>query len=193
MMNSLKKTDSEIWNEVLSGKNAAWRDLVARYQTLVYAVSTRSGLSMGDAQDCFQQVWYLLYKNRKKISDPSRISAWLVTTAKREAIRLRKSTARVDVDIEEIIVADPGLLADEVLEQIEEQFHLETGLKMLDERCREMLYAMFFAPENKSYDEIAQEVGIAVNSIGPIRRRCLERLKQILQEIGYLNVRTSLK
>lgn len=185
----MKKTDLEIWKEVLSGKSGAWEELVVRYQQLVYAVASRAGLNMGDVEDCFQQVWYLLYKNRKKISDPSRISAWLVTTAKREAIRLSKRTGSANSDIDDIIVADTDPLPDEILEKIEEQVHLETGLKMLDERCRDLLYAMFFAPENKSYDEIAKDVGIAINSIGPIRRRCLERLKKILEEIGYLEVR----
>ncbi len=187
------KTDLEIWKEILTGKSGAWEELVVRYQALVYAVASRAGLDMGDVQDCFQQVWYLLYKNRKKISDPSRISAWLVTTAKREAIRLRKRASTIDVDIEEVKVAASDLLPDEMLEKLEEQFHLETGLKMLDERCRDLLYAMFFASENKSYDNIAKDLGIAINSIGPIRRRCLERLKKILEESGYLNVRTKKK
>jgi len=189
----LGKTDLEIWKEVLAGKSGAWKELVVRYQALVYAVASRAGLTMGDVEDCFQQVWYLLYKNRKKISDPSRISAWLVTTSKREAIRLSKRASSIDTDIEEIKVAASDPLPDEILEKIEEQVHLETGLKMLDDRCRDLLYAMFFAPENKSYDEIAKDAGIAVNSIGPIRRRCLERLKKILEENGYLDVRTKKK
>ena len=186
----MKKTDLEIWNEVLGGDPGAWKELVVRYQALVYAVASRAGLDTGDVQDCFQQVWYLLYKNRKKISDPSRISAWLVTTAKREAIRLSKRASKGDIDIEEVSVADSNPLPDELIEKIEEQFHLETALKMLDERCRDMLFAMFFASGNKSYDDIAKDLGIAINSIGPIRRRCLERLKKILEEKGFLDVLT---
>jgi len=190
MKSYLGKTDLEVWREMLGGDTGAWAELVRRYQALVYAVATRAGLDMGDVEDCFQQTWYLLYRNRKKISDPSRVSAWLVTTAKREAIRLSKRSSTGDVDIEEIKIADTRPLQDEELEKIELQAQLEIGLKSLDERCRNMLYAMFFAPENKSYDDIALEVGIAVNSIGPIRRRCLERLKKILVENGYLGVLT---
>lgn len=186
----MSRTDPEIWKEVLAGKSGAWKELVNRYQALVYAVATRAGLTMGDVEDCFQQVWYLLYKNRKNISDPSRLSAWLVTTAKRESIRLNRRSGLVDTEIEALNVADTGPLQDETLEALELQSQLEIGLKMLETRCREMLYAMFFAPENKSYDEIAKDIGIAPNSIGPIRRRCLERLKKILEENGYLDVRT---
>ena len=37
--------------------------------------------------------------------------------------------------------------------------------------------------------EIARLLGIAPNSLGPIRRRCLERLKQILIQNGASYVR----
>jgi RNA polymerase sigma factor (sigma-70 family) len=189
----LHRTDKEIWKEVLRGSSAAWQELVKRYQALVYAVATRAGLSISDVEDCFQQVWYLLYKNRNKITDPSRISAWLVTTSKRESIRLSRRSAGSDSEAEENSLADQSPLQDEELETVELQAHLEIALDLLDERCRQMLYAMFFAPENKSYEEIAQDIGIAINSIGPIRRRCLEKLKKILEENGYLDVRTKKK
>jgi RNA polymerase sigma factor (sigma-70 family) len=189
----LKHTDSEIWKEILSGDPSAWKELIIRYEALVYAVATRAGLDISDVEDCFQQVWYLLYKNRKKIIDPSRISAWLVTTAKRESIRLSKRSNAADTDIEDLNLSDRSKLADEELEVVERQAHLEIALNMLEERCRKMLYAMFFAPENKSYDDIAKDIGIASNSIGPIRRRCLERLRGILEENGYLDVRTKKK
>lgn len=178
---------------MLAGSADAWGLLVKRYQALVYAVATRAGLDIVDVEDCFQQVWYLLYKNRKKITDPSRISAWLVTTAKRESIRLSRQSSATDSNIEDFEFSDTGALQDEELEKLESQSHLEIALNELEPRCREMLYAMFFAPENKSYDDIAGEIGIAVNSIGPIRRRCLERLKKIMEEKGYLDVRTKKK
>lgn len=185
----MARTDLEIWQDVLAESTDAWKELMWRYQALVYAVASRAGLEMGDVEDCFQQVWYLLYKNRKKISEPSRLSAWLVTTAKREAIRLSMRSRHSMTDIDDVSIADKRGLQDEELEKLELQAHLENCLKMLDRRCSQMLYAMFFAPEEKTYKEIANEIGIAVNSIGPIRRRCLERLKKLLEETGYLAVR----
>jgi len=37
------RTDIELWQDILAGDNAAWNDLVRRYQALVYAVVTRAG------------------------------------------------------------------------------------------------------------------------------------------------------
>jgi RNA polymerase sigma factor (sigma-70 family) len=183
------RTDNELWQDILTGDNAAWNELVRRYQALVYAVVTRAGLSMADAADCFQQTWVLLFRHRHRLHDPSRLSAWLVTTAKREALRLRRRAARESGDPLELdlIASDP--LPDEALEQLERQTQLEIALKELDSRCRQVVKALFFAPEEKSYEEIARSFGLSVNSLGPVRRRCLERLKQILADHDFIDVR----
>ncbi len=186
---AVHKTDIELWEEILHNRPESWKELVNRYQRLVYAVATRSGLSLADAADCFQQTWVLLYQNRRKLKDPSRISAWLVTTAKREAMRLRRladkdSTAEIDSD-----EPDPAPLPDVALEQLECQIHLELALKQIDPRCRRILEEFFFAAEEESYEVIARKLGLAPNSLGPIRRRCLEKLKEILIGNGYLRER----
>lgn len=183
------RTDIELWQDILTGDNAAWNDLVRRYQALVYAVVTRAGLSMADTADCFQQTWVLLFRHRHRLHDPSRLSAWLVTTAKREAMRSRRRMARESGDPLELDSIAPDPLPDEALEQLERQAQLEIALKELDPRCRQVVEALFFAPEEKSYEEVARGFGLSVNSLGPVRRRCLERLKQILADHEFIDVR----
>jgi len=176
-------SDSDLWQCIVEGQADAWEELVRRYQPLVYTVATRAGLSVADAADCFQQTWVALYTNRKRITDPSRLSAWLVTTAKRETIRLLKRNSRhSDLD-DGPELADQSLLPDEEMVTLEIQGRLESGLKRLDIRCRKLLTALFFEPEERSYDEISADLGIAPNSVGPIRGRCLKRLKALLGEI----------
>ncbi len=185
----MKRTDIEIWSEVLAGRSTAWNELIDKYQSLVYAVATRAGLSMADAADCFQQTFVLLYQHRQRISDPSRLSAWLVTTAKRESIRLGRQSSSVKEPEPGSEPADNSPLQDELLEQTERQALLEIALKQLDDRCQALLKALFFAPEELSYEQIAKSVGIAFNSLGPIRGRCLQRLRKLLEESGYVDVR----
>jgi len=182
----MSKTDTELWREVLSGNAEAWRELVRRYQSLVYAVSTRAGLSAADAADCFQQTWVALYENRRKLENPSRLSAWLVTTAKREAIRLRRLTQRECDEIGADEQEDKNPLPDEELAIMERQAHLEIAMKELGPRCRELIKLFFYAPEKQTYEEIAATLGMAGNSLGASRRRCLNRLKEILVKNGFL-------
>ena len=95
----MSKSDSEIWQLILRSDKKAWEILVNRYQALVYTIPSRAGLNLADCADCFQQTWLLLYENRKKVKDPSRIAAWLATTAKRETLkRLRQREVGGDVD-----------------------------------------------------------------------------------------------
>ncbi len=182
-------SDFELWQAVLEGDSRAWETLIRRYQALVYAVATRIGLSQVDAADCFQQTWLMLFNNRKKLADPSRLSAWLVTTAKREAIRLKFKLGADPGEVDDHDLVDQNPLPDEELIGLERQSQIETAIGQLDPRCRKLVEAFFFAEQECSYEQIAESLGIAPNSLGPIRRRCLERLKRILEECGYLEVR----
>ena len=182
-------SDAELWNDILLGSSIAWSHLIRRYQNLVYAVAARSGLSYADASDCFQQTWVLLYKNRDTIKDPARLSAWLATTAKREALRLKRRNAQ-SISIDALPdPADPGELPDDSLLRIEQQAKIETAIGLLDERCRYLMDLIFFGEEKLSYEQIAGKMGFSSNALGPARRRCLERLRKILTECGYLDAR----
>ncbi|MFH2034820.1 MAG: sigma-70 family RNA polymerase sigma factor [Candidatus Zixiibacteriota bacterium] len=189
------KSDSELWSEIVNGSSKAWEVLVKRYQALVYTVAMRMGLSQADAADCFQQTWSLLFQYSSKLRDPSRLSAWLVTTAKREALRLKRRVSENYMQIshsdnsQEDRISPSGVefasqnpLPDKELEILERQAQLEIALKEIGGRCQELLETIFFSPEDKSYREIAQSLGMAYNSIGPLRQRCLEKLKKILEK-----------
>lgn len=183
------KTDRELWSEILRGSNAAWGELVKRYKSLVYGVCTHVGLSLTDSADCFQQTWVLLHQNRLRINDPGRLSSWLVTTAKREGIRLKNRPKVGDYEVAVSEQPDPSPRPDEEMEQLEAQAHLEAGLKELDPVCRELLREFFFAEEERSYAEIAQSLGYSANTLGAKRMRCLDKLRRILQAHGYFEER----
>lgn len=185
----MRKSDREIWADVLAGKAKAWTELVNRYQSLVYSVATRSGLSSAEAGDCFQHTWIALYQNRESLKDPNQLSSWLSTTARREAYRIKKRAGTSESVAKAPEPIDSSELPDETLERLELQRQFEEALSEIDGRCRELLFALFFSPQEESYKEIADRLGIAMNSLGPTRQRCLEKLKKTLIQLGYLDVR----
>ena len=187
----MPRSDVEIWQEILSGDAKAWKELIKRYQALVNTVAVRSGLSMADAADCFQTTWVRLYENRYRIQDSSRLSAWLVTTAKREAMRLRRIDDRSDPDEQLIDNLPSDSAPDAELELLQQQSLLENGLAEIDERCRKLLQALFFSEDELSYEDVSKQVGISFNSLGPIRQRCLAKLKSSLENLGFVDVRNS--
>ena len=183
-MSRSEQSDAELWSAVCGDDESAWRQLVDRYKALVYSVCTYTGLTMAESADVFQDTWLQLFRHRHNLQDPTKISSWLVTTTRRESVRVRKRNARLTNQIDSN-TPDCRDLPDTQLEQLELQAHLEIALKEIDQPCRKLLLAFFFAEVEQTYDDIARTMGYSPNTLGAKRRRCLERLKQILIDLGY--------
>jgi RNA polymerase sigma factor (sigma-70 family) len=142
-------------------------------------------LSQSDADDCTQQVWLLLYNHLDAIREPDRLASWLAKSAFRLARRQAAKSAnrtRLKATIE---TENIQTLPDEAIEQLERQAELEYAIRQLDGKCRQLIEALFFASEDRTYADIAKSLGMPLNSLGPTRTRCLEKLKKILKELGY--------
>jgi RNA polymerase sigma factor (sigma-70 family) len=186
-------SDEDLLRDCRRGEEAAWEALVRRYQRLVYAVSRRAGLDEDASADVFQDVFATLLQNLESIEQPSRLHAWLVTTARRKtwlAVRRSRSTQPLAGDDggedEAASIPDEHILPDDALEQLEEQHMVRASLAELDERCRKLLTMLFYAAETPAYSEIAAALGTPEGSIGPTRARCLKKLLDSLKKTGML-------
>ena len=174
-----------IWEEILAGDPAAWEQLVLAYSRLVYAVAHRTGLSSSEADDCVQQTWLSLYRARTRIKDPDRIAAWLTRTARHKALKMLRHKEVVERHRDQIDQSSPPEQPDQEILLAQQQAQLRLALSRLDDRCRRLLEAVFFSPDPRSYKEIADQLGLPINSFGPTRSRCLDKLRKILEEIGF--------
>jgi RNA polymerase sigma factor (sigma-70 family) len=181
-----------------AGDGAAWAALVKRYQRLVYTVVLRTGMDEHAAADVFQTVFQRLMAHLQRIDQPERLQAWIVTTAKREALRERErsrrtvSMSRNDDDDDtpaapglEDTLADDAPLAEDALSDLQQLDRLRAGLDRLDARCRDLLLLTFRDDDDKlPYDEVARRLAMPVGSIGPTRSRCLGKLRTLVQAEG---------
>jgi RNA polymerase sigma factor (sigma-70 family) len=188
----MEPSDEALVRACRRGDEAAWETLVNRYRRLVYTVPLRAGLDEEAAADVFQRVFTALVEQLDGITQPGRLSAWLVTTARRESWRMVRRRAPVlptgSLDAEPAEaeqVPDSAVLPDEQLVRLEEQHAVRTVVAGLDQRCRDLMTLLFFRAEPPPYVEIAAALGIAIGSIGPIRARCLERVRRQLTEAGF--------
>ncbi len=181
--------DAALVARCLRGDGVAWSALVQRYQRLVHAIVRRIGLDEHGAADVFQTVFARLIQHLPRLADPSRLQAWIVTTAKREALLQRKlgqrsvSMTRADDGSDEGSewdVADASPIPEETLSELQQLNRLRVSLDRLDERCRSLLLLLFRDEDDKlSYDEVARRQGTSVGSIGPTRSRCLDKLRTL--------------
>ena len=185
--------DEQLLAACRRGDEGAWEALVLRYQRLIYAIPRRAGLDEDAAAEIFQDVFTTLIESIETIEQPSRLQAWLVTTAKRKTWRTigRAKATRPfssdegDPEGEMYDLADEGLLPDEALVRLEEQHLVRAALADLGGRCRTLLQMLFYAPEPPPYSEIAATLGTSEGSIGPTRARCLKKLLEILKKKGF--------
>jgi RNA polymerase sigma factor (sigma-70 family) len=171
-------TDAELLRRCREEDAEAWRLLVDRYERLIYSVALRNGVSAEDAADITQTTFVALIDSLDRLRDEERLASWLMTVARRQAWRTRNASRR-------------GLPLEVVPEMAEDPFanwgtltSLHEALSSLGGTCRELLLALYFDPDEPSYVDIAARFGRAVGGIGPMRGRCLARLRELLDEAG---------
>ena len=161
-----------------AGEAAAWDALVDRFGGRVRAVGRSFRLGKADADDVYQVTWLRLVSHLDQIRDPGRVGAWLVTTASHECLRLLRRAGRQapgDADWEESLVDDaPDVDADLLVGERERA--LWEAMEMLSAGCQRLLRFLAADPA-PSYEEVALGLDMPIGSIGPTRRRCLNRLR----------------
>src|SRR5688500_6569368 len=184
----LVKSDAELLLACRRGDEAAWDELVDRYQRLIATIPRRAGLSEDQMADVFQEVFLTLFEKLDEIREPERLRSWLVTTEKFNTWAVDRgkgfhSPPATEEEMEQEMrsLHDSSPLADEVLIRLEEQHLIRTALKKLEERCRKILSMIYLREEAAaSYAEVAAAIGVGETSISPMRSRCLQKLAKIL-------------
>jgi len=164
------------------GDQAAWDELVARFNNLVWSVARGFRLSGADAADAVQMTWLRLVENLDRINDPDRLASWLATTTRRECLQHLRKKGRTAVPMDDTIlqdVADDAEPLDSGLLLDERDGALWRAFSALGERCRRLLRVMMATPP-PSYQEVSEALDIPHGSIGPTRQRCLAALRTIV-------------
>jgi RNA polymerase sigma factor (sigma-70 family) len=168
------RVDHELIERCIKGDEVAWKDLVHRYQRLVYSIAHTICANPDDSSDVFQQVWLELYQHLADLRNIEALPAWLMTVTRRRCYGILNAKRGIEPLDEEM----PDL--SQKLSQIEREHALEQALEQLPERCRQLLDLLYFNLEEPSYAEIADKMSMPVASIGPTRARCLEKLRKLL-------------
>ena len=169
--------------EARSGSSEAWHTLVQRFGGLVAAIARRCRLNDTDVAEVSQTTWLRLVENIDRIQQPERLGAWLATTSRRESLRIATRRTVVSATDEMYLRADDeldpldyGLLRDEQVRAI------RIAAERLPARCQRLL-GLLMGDLDLPYTEIAEQMSMPIGSIGPTRGRCLEHLRQLMEEV----------
>jgi RNA polymerase sigma factor (sigma-70 family) len=162
-----------------NGNSQAWNALVERYSPLIWSICRKYGIGGPAAEDVAQCVWLYLVKNLENLREPAALPGWLATTAERECGRVRRALSALpgngqalkDMLDEQTAAVENNLLVAERHAALREAF---ANLPPADQQ----LIALLIADPPVPYVEISARLGIPVGSIGPNRRRCLDKMRR---------------
>jgi len=164
-----------------NGDQQAWNALVEQYAPLIWSICRRYRLEAADAADTAQTVWLKLVDHLDSLRDPAALPGWLATTARREcastAHAARRSGGAGRALAAGAIPDDHTQAVEEHLLAAERHAALREAFEQLPPDCQQLLALLLHDPP-PSYAEISARLGIPAGSIGPRRRRCLDKLRR---------------
>jgi DNA-directed RNA polymerase specialized sigma24 family protein len=175
-------------NGTLAETGVNEEDRYARMGGLVHAARDGSPEALGELVTeltPMQTVWLSLVSHLDTIRTPAALTAWLLTTTRREAWRVRAIDHKLRPVGDEWLTAipDPGASAEERVIVNDEMRHLWRAFHDLSPRCQQLLRIVAFIPR-PDYDAVAASLGMARGSVGPTRGRCLGKLRAALRNVG---------
>jgi RNA polymerase sigma-70 factor (ECF subfamily) len=185
---ALTKLDRDLLARCLSHQPGAWNDFVDRFLGLIYHVIHHTAhlrsapLKAEDTEDLAAEVLLQIVANDyavlRQFREKSSLAAYLTVIARRICVHeLARRVAARDVqpakaEVEE--VEDEG--ARPVALGLEHHEEVEKLLGKLPAREREVVRLHYI--EGRTYEEIATELNVPVNSIGPILSRARKKLRE---------------
>jgi RNA polymerase sigma factor (sigma-70 family) len=162
-----------------AGDRGGLDEIVSELNPLLWHVARTQTLGADEAADVVQTAWLELLRQLHEIRSPHALTAWLVSTTRREAWRVNGARRRGPTPDALEAVADLGPAPDERLGADERDRALWRNYRRLPERCRALLRVVALV-ERPDYDAVATAMEMPRGSIGPTRGRCLAKLRDLL-------------
>lgn len=167
------------------GESWAFEAAVNRYGPAVTAVTASFRLSQSDADEVFQATFLSLLENRGQIRSSSTLPAWIAQVAKNHCLKAkRRRESPTDFEaVDDAVVlafvfpghADDPAASEQAFSEAQQRAVTE-AMDTLDARDTQLLH-LLFAETPYSYRDIADMLDVSVGSVGPLRARMLDRLR----------------
>ena len=173
------RDDAELIRRVRAGQRDGWDTLTQRHTGRLWSVARALRMNDADAADAVQTTWLRLVEHLDTLREPQYVGAWLMTTMRRECLRTLTRRGRTVHTEDWGDTPDPAEPLDDALLRDERDSALWRAFQLVPPRCQSLL-RVFMADPPPSYEEVAAALGMPIGSIGPTRKRCLGKLREIL-------------
>ncbi|MFC5052491.1 sigma-70 family RNA polymerase sigma factor [Saccharothrix xinjiangensis] len=166
-----------------TGSHDALNALVAELTPLVWHVARGNGLDQATAEDVVQTVWLSLLRHLDRLQEPRAVAGWLIVATRREAQRAwrdQNGRAALSTDSALDMPDDRWLPEAEALKDDRDR-RLWQAFNKMTRKCQELLRLTVLAGRAE-YRAVAEALSMPRGSIGPTRGRCLNTLRQRLED-----------
>lgn len=171
------RKDQEIFKEVLEGNQDSFRILFNRYYKSLCLYADAFLHSMSESEDIVQKIYIRIWENKENLHHINSIKHYLYQATRNSCYNVLKHRK-----IEEKQLAAMQLLEKEnltnTIQNEEEKFRkLHHAINELPSKTRQVLELNIF--ENLSYEVIARNMNISVNTVKYHIKTAYERLRKI--------------
>mgnify|MGYP001217451615 CR=1 FL=1 len=174
------QSDAEIIERILEGDIERYRDLIQRYQHMIYAFIYRMVNNRTDAEDLTQEVFVKAYEKLSTFRGESQFSSWLHTLARNKTIDFLRRRKFHDSD--EQLANVPSKSRDESPQEVllgkERRREIEEAFNMLSESYREVI--VLRCTHEYPFEKIASLLGIAESTARVRYLRARQELAKLL-------------
>jgi RNA polymerase sigma factor (sigma-70 family) len=174
----------------IDGHAAAWNALVERLHRVVWKSVNMMTFDHDVRDDAFAATWLRLAERLGTIREPAKLPGWLATTACNEVRQILRGRARTEsadapvgsgsASLYDSLAGDDGEHARHLVLD-DSRRTVRSAFERLDPTCREIITVLVLADPPLPYDEASELLGRPIGSLGPSRRRCLDKMKQLLE------------
>lgn len=168
-------TDDVLVSRCLEGEAESWRALVLRYRNLVYQIAVAHFTASAEAIDVFRDVCTELCLHLETIRGVKNLEPWLIAVTLRkceQVLNNRPHSRRLEA-------TDRSVLARHIEDTIQ-NFRVERALEQLPEAERNLLQRLYGCSDPAPWHEIAEQLKLQVERVGPTRLKSFLALGEIL-------------
>lgn len=153
-------------------------DILTNYQGILHKVSLVYFKNKPDREDNLQEIIYQLWKSFPSLKNHNSLGSWIYAVSINTSISRIKKVSRIEYRETMPELPDKSNIIDEMSMNESLQLLLD-AIYNLDELDKSI---MLLYLEEKSYDEIAEIIGISKSNVGVRINRAKELLKQNLKK-----------
>lgn len=165
----------------MKSKKEEFLGILSNYQGILHKVSLVYFRNKTDRKDNFQEIVYQLWKSYPKLQNKNSMGSWIYAVSINTSISRIKKEKRIEYREDVPELPDASDIFNEI--SMKESLRLLiNAIYKLDEIDKSI---MLLYLEEKSYDEIAEIIGISKSNVGVRINRAKNVLKQNLKNLNH--------